>query len=108
MDILNEQTGQIVQRKIPLTTEIKRLKVIICTLFRSSRFDSETLKLFYKTSKVFKFFVCLVKLKKINKFYFVKCLIKKKPNSEYELENDFRNLNFYAIDSGDTIIARAS
>ncbi|CAF0886026.1 unnamed protein product [Brachionus calyciflorus] len=77
--ILNEVSGKIVERKIPSTIEIKRLKVIIKNLFKAN-FMNEEMKLFYTTIK--------------------------KPSEEYELDNDYRVLNFYSIDNGDTIIAR--
>lgn len=54
LKIMNEITGQSVERKIPATIEIKRLKVIIRTLFKAN-FTNEDIKLFYKTTKVWHF-----------------------------------------------------
>ncbi|RMZ96709.1 tubulin-specific chaperone E [Brachionus plicatilis] len=79
LKVFNEISGKTIERKIPSTIEIKRLKVIIRTFFKAD-FTNENIKLFYKTNKI--------------------------SDEEYELDNDYRVLNFYSIENGDTIIAR--
>jgi hypothetical protein len=50
--VLNESTNERIQRKIPYTIEIKRLKVLACNLFKSSGLDLDSIRLFYKSPQV--------------------------------------------------------
>jgi hypothetical protein len=80
INLKNAMTGQILKKKLPLSIDIKRLKVMVCRLFKESEFDFESLNLTYNCSKDL--------------------------SVEYELDNNMRNLGFYGPETGDTIIAR--
>ena len=64
-------------RKIPRTTTIQRLKMNITKIFAKSSFDADSLVLIYHSGKNI--------------------------GESYELENDYRDLNFYAVEDGDKI-----
>lgn len=80
INIKNDLTGEMLQKKLPSSIDIQRLKVLISKLFKSTAFDFESLKLFYFSSK--------------------------NPSNEFELDNDYRTLGFYAVENEDTIVAR--
>jgi hypothetical protein len=50
----NESTGEILTRKLPGTLDIQRLKLIVSKLFKSSTFETDSMKLSYTSKKVFK------------------------------------------------------
>lgn len=80
LNLKNEETGKLIQKKIPSTIDIKRLKVLVSKLLKSSSMDLESVRLYYSSLKL--------------------------PNEEFELDNDFRTLSFYSLENNDTIILK--
>ena len=52
INLKNEVNNQVLQKKLPLSMDIQRLKVLICKLFKEADFDFESLSLFYTNSQV--------------------------------------------------------
>lgn len=52
LTLLNEATGETMERRLPVTIDVQRLKFMVTKLFKSSELDMEAMRLFYKTSLV--------------------------------------------------------
>ena len=52
INLKNETSNQVLQKKLPQSMDIQRLKVLVCKLFKDENFDFESLSLFYTNSKV--------------------------------------------------------
>jgi hypothetical protein len=52
LNLKNEETGKLIQKKIPSTIDIKRLKVLVSKLLKSSSMDLESVRLYYSSLKV--------------------------------------------------------
>ena len=104
INIKNELTDEILQKKLPSSIDIQRLKVLISKLFKSTAFDFESLKLFYFSSKVTASTGSTTLELKPN--FVTLFVLFQNTSSEFELDNDYRTLGFYAVENGDTIVAR--
>lgn len=80
INIKDESSGVVKRKKLSLTSDLQRLKLIFLRLFKYKNSDSRGISLLYMTERC--------------------------PGDEFPLDNEMRTLDFFAISNEDTIILR--
>ena len=78
VNIKDDSTGEMKRKKLSLTSDVQRLKLIFLRLFKYDNSDSRGISMSYTSTK--------------------------HPGEEFQLENELRTLDFYSIENEDTIV----
>ncbi len=78
VNIKDEFSGEVKRKKLPLTSDLQRLKLIFLKLFKYKNSESAGISLAYTSTKY--------------------------PGERFELDNELRTLDFYSIENEDMIV----
>jgi len=78
VNIKDEFSGDVKRKKIPVTSDLQRIKLVFLKLFGYKNSESESISLWYSSVKF--------------------------PGERFALDNELRSLDFYSIENEDTIV----